>query len=153
MRKIIYHPFLFLNLKWLLWIWHIFTILYSYFHRILYVNVVHEFYYTKTKISCLKNTGPMCLKASVAHLPLPDNNFRAWVAQSIKCWPANQKTEGSILDLSSWVAPLRKVFYLQFLQFTLAATNVQLRLHAPQGVHNVLACTGAIAGEGTVRTP
>jgi len=59
-------------------------------------------------ISCLKNTGPMYLTACVAHMPLPNSNIRALVAQSIECWPPNQKTEGSILDLGSWVAPFLK---------------------------------------------
>jgi len=44
----------------------------------------------------------------------------AWVAQSIECWPANQKIGGSILGLGTLVAPLWKVHYLHFLQFTLA---------------------------------
>ena len=51
-------------------------------------------------------------------------HHRAWLAQSLECLAANQKIGGSSLGLSNWVAPLRKVLYLQFLQLTLAVIRV-----------------------------
>jgi len=39
------------------------------------LTVVHEFYYTKLIISCLKNTRSLYLTASVKYIPLPDSSF------------------------------------------------------------------------------
>jgi len=47
----------------------------------LYLTVVYEFYYTKLIISCLKNTRPLYLTASVAYRPLSDSSFMLFISK------------------------------------------------------------------------
>jgi len=57
-------------------IFHVFC---NHFHLMSFLIVVHEFYCIHLFISYPKNTEPMYLTTSVAHMPLPDTNFEHYL--------------------------------------------------------------------------